>query len=219
MNEYVLGTGADLCYPPEHRHLLERILQQGGVISEFPPGTEGLRLHFPRRNRILTGLAQVLVVVEGSERSGARSSVDHACDQGREVMAVPRDIVHEGSALPNRLIRDGAKPVLGVRDILESLPDGGHAGTGAASGSLLGGNRSVWRNAASTAGNPSGAPLDPLERLLLEGMRRRKCDLTDCLRLVPGSEAGALQAALSRLEVTGWIVRGPGGRFATAAGR
>ncbi len=117
----VLGTGADVCYPPEHQDLFERILRQGGALTEFPPGTEGLRLHFPRRNRILSGFSSVVIVVEGGERSGARSTVDHALEQGREVMAVPRDPLYPGSVLPNRLIRDGARPVLGVRDVLEAL--------------------------------------------------------------------------------------------------
>lgn len=206
----VLGTGADVCYPPEHRALFQGILRKGGVVTEFPPGIAGLPLHFPRRNRILTALAQAVVVVEGGERSGARSSVDHALEQGREVLAVPRDIVHPGSALPNRLIRDGARPVLGVRDVLEALHGvGSPAATAATS------------PATTAQGTPqrSGTQqplllLDPLERRLLEALRGRTRDLAGCERAAPGTDAGALQAALLRLEVMGWITRLPGGRFA-----
>lgn len=118
----VLGTGIDVCYPPEHARLSERIRSRGLLVCEFPAGTEPRRHHFPRRNRILAALADVLVVVEGGEKSGARSTVDHALDLGRDVMAVPRDILHGGSVLPNRLIVDGARPVLGAADVLAAIP-------------------------------------------------------------------------------------------------
>ena len=117
----VLGTGLDVIYPPEHLDLYERLLETGRIWSEFVPGTQPLPLHFPRRNRILVGLAHALVVVEGNERSGARSSVDHALDQGREVMAVPRDPSHPGAELPNRLLKEGARPVTSADDVLEAL--------------------------------------------------------------------------------------------------
>jgi len=118
----VLGTGIDICYPPEHARLSQRIRSRGLLVCEFPARTEPRRHHFPRRNRILAALSDVLVVVEGGEKSGARSTVDHALDLGRDVMAVPRDILHAGSVLPNRLIVDGARPVLGAADVLAALP-------------------------------------------------------------------------------------------------
>ncbi len=181
----VLGTGCDVCYPPEHSGLFGRILGQGGIVSEFPPGTPGLRLHFPRRNRVLSGLCRAVVVVEGTDRSGARLTVDHALDQGREVLAVPRDPLHPGSVLPNSLIRDGARPVLAVGDVLVAL-DGSEC----------------------RADGPGS-----LEERLIACLRGRATGLEACLARIPGSGVGAVQAALVRLELQGRIRRRPGGLF------
>lgn len=117
----VLGCGVDVVYPREHRRLLGQIIEAGAVISEFPAGVPPLQHHFPRRNRVISGLSLGVVVVEGRERSGALLTADHALEQGREVFAVPGSIFAETSHLPHRLIQQGAKLVATVEDILEEL--------------------------------------------------------------------------------------------------
>ncbi|RLE13944.1 DNA-protecting protein DprA [Candidatus Aerophobetes bacterium] len=117
----VLGCGVDVVYPPENRSLMEQIIKQGAVISEFSLGTEPLARNFPRRNRIISGLSMGVVVVEAPLKSGALITVDYALEQGREVFAVPGVITSPYSRGTNRLIKEGAKVVEDVYDILEEL--------------------------------------------------------------------------------------------------
>ncbi len=117
----VLGCGVDIVYPPEHARLMVQIIESGAVLSEYPPGTAPLKHHFPRRNRLISGLALGVVVVEGREDSGALITADCALEQGREVFAVPGPVFAPTSALPHRLMQQGAKLVATVEDILEEL--------------------------------------------------------------------------------------------------
>lgn len=117
----VLGCGIDDVYPREHRGLAERIVAQGAIITEFPPGAKPERHHFPRRNRIISGISLGVLITEAPEDSGALITAACASDQGRDVFAVPGSIFHANSAGTNRLIQDGAKPVLQTSDILEEL--------------------------------------------------------------------------------------------------
>jgi DNA processing protein len=118
----VLGSGIDVWYPPEHRVLGEELVAAAGaVVSEYPPGTRPEPWRFPRRNRIISGLARAVVVVEAAERGGALITARLAAEQGREVFAVPGDVGRVTSLGTNLLIRDGAIPVLGAADLLEAL--------------------------------------------------------------------------------------------------
>jgi len=117
----VLGSGVDRIYPPEHRQLAEQIVSQGAILSDYPPGTPPDASNFPPRNRIIAGLAQATVVVEAGERSGALITASFAAEQGREVFAVPGNIYAPQSRGPNRLILEGARPLLDVKDLLEVL--------------------------------------------------------------------------------------------------
>lgn len=117
----VLGCGVDILYPPESRRLRGRILEQGGLVSEFPPGTPPLRHHFPMRNRLISGLARGVVVVEAPERSGALITARTALEQGREVMAVPGSPLYPHTAGSNRLLREGATPVTGAEEVLQAV--------------------------------------------------------------------------------------------------
>ena len=117
----VMGCGVDRIYPPEHQCLAEQIITQGGLVSDYPPGTPPEASNFPPRNRIISGLAMAVVVVEASLKSGAMITASFAADQGREVFAVPGNINAPQSQGANRLIQNGAHPLLDVRDILEIL--------------------------------------------------------------------------------------------------
>jgi DNA processing protein len=118
----VLGCGLDVVYPPENRELYEKIPSQGALISEFPLGTPPEAKNFPIRNRLISGLALAVVVVEAGVRSGTSITVDFALEQGREVLAVPGPIDSPTSVGPHRLIQQGAKMVSAVEDILHELP-------------------------------------------------------------------------------------------------
>ncbi len=117
----VLGSGVDNIYPPEHRGLAERITQQGAVISDYPPGTPPDGVNFPPRNRIISGLSMASVIIEAGETSGALITATFSVNQGREVFAVPGSIYAPQSKGANRLIRDGAHPLLRFEEILEIL--------------------------------------------------------------------------------------------------
>jgi DNA processing protein len=117
----VLGSGVLNIYPPEHVELAAQIAERGAVMSENPPRSPPLAGAFPQRNRIITGLSLGVIVVEANERSGALISARHAMEQGREVFAVPGRVDSRTSRGCHRLIRDGAKLVESVDDVLEEL--------------------------------------------------------------------------------------------------
>lgn len=115
----VLGCGVDRIYPPEHAQLAQQIMSSGAMVSDFAPGTPPDASNFPPRNRIISGLAVATVVVEAGETSGALITAQFAVDQGREVFAVPGNILAPQSRGTNQLISQGAHPLLSVRDLLE----------------------------------------------------------------------------------------------------
>ncbi|WP_446899499.1 DNA-processing protein DprA [Clostridium sp. LBM24168] len=117
----VFGSGVDVVYPKENRKLYEDILVNGVVISEFMPGVKPLSYNFPKRNRIISGLSDVLIVVEAAERSGALITADMALEQGKSIMAVPGSIFSEESKGTNRLIKDGAYPFTNFEDLFQLL--------------------------------------------------------------------------------------------------
>lgn len=117
----VLACGLDLCYPPRNRELKGKIESAGIVLSEYPPGTAAQRYYFPQRNRIISGLSPLTVVVQAGNRSGALITAELAADQGRDVGAVPGNIDSEYNLGSNKLLREGAFALTGVQDLLEAL--------------------------------------------------------------------------------------------------
>ena len=117
----VLGSGVDIIYPPEHRQLAEAIIEQGAVISDYPMGTQPEGVNFPPRNRIISGLSLATIVIEAGERSGALITADFALEQGREVFAVPGNVLSPASRGTNRLIQNGAYALVSPKDVLDVL--------------------------------------------------------------------------------------------------
>jgi DNA processing protein len=117
----ILGSGLDQIYPPEHRMLAAEIAGQGAVLTEYPLGTRPEAGNFPVRNRIVAGLAKAVVVVEAGEASGALITAEFAADQGREVFAVPGSIYSRASRGTNRLVLQGATPLVSPEDVLLAL--------------------------------------------------------------------------------------------------
>lgn len=117
----VLGSGVDRIYPPENRALAAEIMKRGALLSDYPLGTAPESSNFPPRNRIIAGLSLATVVVEAGETSGALITAEFAAEQGRDVFAVPGSILAPQSKGTNRLIQNGALPLLGPDDVLQSL--------------------------------------------------------------------------------------------------
>ena len=117
----VLGCGVDICYPAENRALRDNIAKNGCIVSEYPPGVGPRAPYFPARNRIISGLSQVVAVIEAGKKSGTLITVDQALDQGRDVMALPGNITNKYSEGTNSLIKQGAEPVCNYEDILHML--------------------------------------------------------------------------------------------------
>ena len=117
----VLGCGVDICYPKSSRRLYEQIMEQGGILSTFPPGTQPMKRLFPERNRIVSGLADVILVVEARQKSGTFITVDMALEQGREVYAIPGRLTDRLSDGCNLLLQQGALIAVSPQDLLQHL--------------------------------------------------------------------------------------------------
>ncbi len=117
----VLGCGVDICYPKSHAGLLERILEKGGVLSEYPPGQQPLAWHFPVRNRIISGLSDAVLVMEAREKSGSLITAEAGLEQGKEIFALPGRIGDPLSQGCNRLIQEGANLLSSAEQVLDSM--------------------------------------------------------------------------------------------------
>lgn len=117
----VLGCGADVCYPSENRELMERIIDNGCVLTEYPPGTPAVGYHFPHRNRIISGLCKLIVVVEAGKKSGTLITADLALESGRDVFVVPGNVTSPLSVGTNNLLKQGCPAITESGDILFEL--------------------------------------------------------------------------------------------------
>ena len=194
----VVGTGLDRVYPRQHRELAHRIAQNGLILSEYPLGTPPLSPNFPRRNRLISGLSQATLVVEAAVQSGSLITAKQALEQGRDVLAIPGSIHSAQSKGCHALIKQGAKLVETVQDVLEELqlptPDVQQA---------------LDLPAPPPEDEPSGH--DP-ERALLRAMGHDPVGL-DALQARCGWPTAQLQAQLLELELMGLVGRLPGGLF------
>lgn len=210
----VLASGLDRCYPPEHEEMAAAIAHNGALLSEWRSGTEPLPWRFPRRNRLISGLCDILVLVEGEARSGALHTVRFALEQGREVMAVPRDPILPGSQAPNRLIRDGAVPVLGAEDLLQqlrALRQPGRRARATAQRELL--DRERGAGPVRMATRDTGEPGNLSARVLAELGRCGALPFNNIAGRLPEVDTPQLMAQLVQLEVEGRVHRDRSGRF------
>jgi DNA processing protein len=186
----VLGTGLDIVYPARNRDLAHQLAAQGALVSEFPLGTPALSGNFPRRNRLISGLARGCLIVEAALRSGSLITARYALEQGREVFAIPGSIHSPLSKGCHQLIKQGAKLVESSNDILEEL--------GAA-----------VRVQTATLGNADASP-EHVELLAALGFDPLDLD-TLCER--SGLTPETASAMLLTLELDGTVSRLPGGKF------
>jgi DNA processing protein len=193
----VLGNGHGVIYPAANRNLYDRVEKEGILLSEFPPGERPRVTSFPRRNRLISGLSRVTLVVEAAAGSGALITANSALDQGREVMAVPGNITSPVSVGTNRLIRDGATPLLEPLDLLRHFPE-------------------------VIPSRATGTPR-PLIRPLPETLSPEERDLAQLLDSTPihpdelatrcRRPIGEVLGMLSGLEIAGVVEQGPGRVF------
>lgn len=207
----VLGTGPDLVYPPRHRELAARVRANGALLSEFPPGTPGNPVHFPRRNRLIAGLALGTLVVEASLRSGSLITARNATEAGREVFAIPGSIHNPLARGCHRLIRDGAKLVETVEEVVAELAPLAQ-GLGAQLRERLG----EPPGAAAPAACPARTN-DPDYAALLAALGHDAVGI-DQLAARTGLPVPTLASMLLMLELEGEVVAGGGGTYARRPG-
>ena len=191
----VIGSGLDRLYPSQHRTLAERITCQGLLMSEYPPGVKARAAHFPQRNRIISGMSRGVLVVEASLRSGSLITARLALEQGREVFAIPGSVHSPVARGCHHLIKQGARLVETVDDVLEEL-------------------EAWWTPPEATAGVPAQASLtvdlEPREIAVLEALGYDP-QSTDQLCSETGLPADQLMQSLLLLELQGLISSVPGG--------
>lgn len=186
----VLGSAVDVIYPGEHKALAKEIERKGAVVSELVPGTPPLAMFFPRRNRIISGLSRALVVVEANEKSGSLITARCALDQGRDVLAVPGNVLSGRNRGAHGLLRDGARIVESADDILEELG-------------------MARRDVPASHASARAANHDPVLACLTPG---EACDL-DAISERSGLKTPRLLPRLFDLELQGLVQRLGGGRF------
>jgi len=195
----VLGSGLDVVYPYDHKGLAAEICASGALISEFPLGAQPDRFNFPRRNRVISGLSLGVLVVEALEKSGALITATLAAEQGKDVFAVPGSIFSDASSGVNRLIQDGAKPVMSVDDILDELH--------------LTAERQDTRRVAEQV-----SPADPVEAQILAAMGGEAAHVDDLARST-NLDMPALLSTLLLMELKGQIQPSGPMRYRRAHGR
>jgi DNA processing protein len=197
----VLGTGPDLCYPADNRLLVQRIVERGAVVSEFPPGTPPIRHNFPRRNRIISGLARGTVVVEAANDSGSLITARKALEQGREVFAVPGSPLNPQAAGCLDLLLEGAHLTRGAADVLAQIEI------------PIEGNPSGYQHVME--GTKAGAQPSRLDKdyeMLLDALGFEPASIDDLVDRT-GFNPGSVASMMLILELEGRVETRPGALF------
>lgn len=189
----VLGSGVDVIYPPEHRKLAVEIAEQGALVSDYPVGTSPDGVNFPPRNRIISGLSLATVVVEAGEKSGALITAEFAVEQGREVFAVPGSILAPQSEGTNQLIEQGARPLLKMSEILDSLK---------------------LEHIPEKQQTRKLNPINPAEQNLLQHLSSEPLHI-DQLCLLTGLAISDVLATLTMMELKGFVTQVGGMNYVT----
>jgi DNA processing protein len=193
----ILGNGLGVVYPAANRSLYGRVVEAGLLLTEFPPGERPGIGAFPRRNRLISALARVTVVVEAAQGSGALITVEAALTQGRDVMAVPGNITSPTSVGTNRLIRDGAEPLLGLDDLLAHYPE---------VAAVAGQTREPVPSDQKPASPTPPENLSEAERRLFDTLCSGPAAMDDLIQRA-GLRAPEALAALSGLELRGAVAQ------------
>ncbi|MEN6460023.1 MAG: DNA-processing protein DprA [Syntrophomonas sp.] len=189
----VLGSGVDIIYPRENEGLFREIYSNGMIVSEFPPGTIPEPGNFPRRNRIISGLSRGVLVVEAKKKSGALITADFALEQGRDVFAIPGHITSSNCTGTNNLIKQGAKMVTCIHDIIEDYYD-------------------MELKKSSTLSQEMGLQLDNNEKIILQCMGYEPIHFDELISIT-GFEFGLLSTIILNLEFKGAIKGVPGNYY------
>ena len=203
----VAANGLDIVYPRIHRRLARQVAENGALVSEFSPGTAPLARHFPRRNRLISGLSLGVVVVEAARRSGSLITARLAGEQGREVFAVPGPIQSPLARGCHQLIREGAKLVEQITDILEELPP-----------DIPGGPWQVPEKHASESVDGPRDDLDEMQKKVLASLAYRATTIDSVIER-SGLTADTVCSILLALELRGLVVPIPGGAYCRATKR
>jgi DNA processing protein len=201
----VVAGGIDIVYPPENKALYERIRTEGVIVSEMPAGTTPQARHFPRRNRIISGLSRGVVIVEAAEGSGSLITATYALEQNREVFAVPGSPLDPRAKGTNRLIREGATLTESVQDVLNTLRP------------ILGAG---FRDPSRDSNSPFNAKIaeaeaDKIRHQVLELLGPAPADVDEIIRQTKAS-ASAVLIVLLELELAGRLTRHPGNKASLA---
>jgi DNA processing protein len=197
----VIAGGLDIVYPPEHAHLQQEIARRGALVAEMAPGTQPLARHFPRRNRVISGLSLGIIVVEAAARSGSLITARFAADQGREVFAVPGSPLDPRCKGSNGLLRDGATLVEEAADVIASLA--GRSGFGE--------EREAADFAGSATPQPNDGELVRARNIVTELLSMSPVAVDELIRQCQFSPA-VVMAVLLELELAGRLERHPGNR-------
>lgn len=179
----MLGSGVDVIYPPEHVRLAGEICKQGALVSDYAIGTKPDGINFPPRNRIISGLSLATIVVEAGETGGTLITAEFDVEQGKEVFAVPGSILTPQSTGTNRLIEQGARPLLKMSEILEVLN---------------------LEKIPEKQNSRKQFPLDPTEAKLLSTLSQEPIHVDEVSRQV-GMPIGEVSAMLTMLELKGMV--------------
>ncbi len=215
----VVAGGIDICYPPEHEELMQDIAGRGAILAEQPVGTKPQGRHFPRRNRIVSGIASGVLVVEAAARSGSLITARCAGEQGRDVFAVPGSPLDPRCAGANGLLRDGAILTESAADILQVLQPGLREAPGGAEPAISPPDSPPDSPPESLAEAPrmaTGAAVADASLSLADRLSPAPTPVDDLVREF-GDDSAAVAAALLELELAGRVERHPGNRVALVA--